>query len=114
MTQSAEATAMANTLRWRPAPPRVTEEIDISEHLLMDIAMRHIYLRGTCTIQTLAGFMKLSLELAEGLFRKLLDQKFVEVHRMVGDDFVFALSVSGRRMSMERSETLRYSGPVPV
>ena len=114
MTQSAELTAMADKLRWRPAPPRVTEEIDISEHLLVDIAMRHIYLRGTCTIQTLAGIMKLSLELAEGLFRKLLDQKFVEVHRMVGDDFVFALSVSGRKMSMERSTTLRYSGPVPV
>ncbi len=99
---------------WRPAPPVVFEEIDISEHLLIDIAMRHVYLRGTCTIHLLSELMKLSLELTEALFRKLVDQQYLEVRRMVGDDYVFALSPAGRRMSMERSSTLRYAGPVPV
>ncbi len=108
--------AIGGTLlhRWRPTPPRVPEEIDISEHLLIDIAMRHVYLRGTCTIHILSNLMKLSLELTENLFRKLVDQQYLEVRGMVGDDYVFALSPAGRRMSMERSTTLRYSGPVPV
>ena len=46
--------------------PDVLEEIDISEHLLVDIALRHVYLRGTCTIHLLSSLMKLSLELTEG------------------------------------------------
>jgi hypothetical protein len=33
---------------------------------------------------------------------------------MVGDDYVFALSATGRRAAMERAATLRYAGPVPV
>lgn len=99
---------------WLPAVPRVLEDIDISEHLLIDIAMRHIYLRGTCTIEMLAGMMKLSIELTETLFRKLADQKHVEVRRMIGDDYVFGLSPAGRTISLERFATLQYSGPVPV
>jgi hypothetical protein len=99
---------------WWPAIPRVLEDIDISEHLLLDIAMRHIYLRGACSIEMLAGLMKLSIEIAETLFRRLADQKLIEIRRMIGDDYIFALSPSGRAMSMERSATLQYAGPVPV
>jgi hypothetical protein len=76
--------------------------------------MRHVYLRGACSIEMLAGMMKLSIEIAETLFRRLADQKFIEVRRMVGDDYIFGLSPSGRAMSIERSATLQYSGPVPV
>lgn len=107
-------TLSTSTGRFWPAIPRVLEDIDISEHLLLDIAMRHIYLRGTCSIEMLAGMMKLSIEIAETLFRRLADQKFIEVRRMVGDDYIFALSPAGRAMSIERSATLQYSGPVPV
>jgi hypothetical protein len=88
--------------------------MDIPEQLLVDIALRQTYMRGTCTIQQLSDLMKLSLEMAEGLFRKLIDQQYLEVRRMIGDDYVFALSAAGRRLSTERSATLRYSGPVPV
>src|SRR3569833_203731 len=61
-----------------------------------------------------AGMMKVSIEIAETLFRRLSDQKFIEVRRMVVDDYYFGLSPSGRAMSIERSATLQYSGPVPV
>ncbi len=108
------STVDAGRLTWRPVPPVVPDEMDISEHLLIDIAMRHVYLRGTCTIHLLSGLMKLSLELTEALFRKLIDQQYLEVRRMAGDDYVFALSPAGRRMATERSATLRYAGPVPV
>ena len=101
-------------LKWRPVAPVTVDEIDVSEHLLTDIALRHVYMRGTCSIEMLAQLMKLSLELAEGLFRKLIDQQYLEVRRMLGDDYIFALSPGGRRLSAERSVTLRYSGPVPV
>ena len=113
MTPAMVATEIAAP-RWLPKAPVVQEEIDISEHLLQDIALRHIYLRGTCTIHLLASVMKLSLEMTEGLFRKLIDQQHIEVRRMAGDDYVFGLSPAGRRMAMERAATVRYAGPVPV
>src|SRR5438445_732417 len=94
-----------------PKPPRHFEEMDIPEHLLIDIAVRLIYMRGVCTIQLLASCLKLSLELAESIFRRLSDQQHLEVRRMSGDDYVFSLSASGRRLALERAATVRYSGP---
>jgi hypothetical protein len=104
----------ADCLRFRPTAPVLLEEIDVSENLLVDIALRHVHLRGTCTIHMLSGLMKLSLELTETLFRRLTEQQYLEVRRMAGDDYVFALSPTGRRMYTERSASLRYSGPAPV
>jgi hypothetical protein len=99
---------------WLPGPPSMFGEMDVPEQMLIDIALRHVYLRNVCTIQLLADLMKLSLELAEALFRRLTDQQYLEVRRMTGDDYVFSLSSAGRRLAVERAATLRYAGPVPV
>ena len=58
--------------------------------------------------------MKLPLELAEAVFRRLSDQTYVEVKRMSGDDYVFSLSPSGRKLAAERALSSRYAGPAPV
>ena len=97
-----------------PHPVSTIEEMDISEAFLTDIALRHIYLRGTCTIKLLGNLMKLPLEVTEALFRRLNDRSYFEVRRMEGDDYVFTLSPNGRRIAVERAATLRYAGPVPV
>ena len=102
------------SLRWLPAAPVVLEDIGISEHQLVDMALRHVYLRGTCTIHLLSTLMKLSLEVTEALFRRLTDQQYIEIRQMAGDDYVFSLSPAGRRTSAERSATMRYAGPTPV
>lgn len=114
MTPVASPAADESTLRWMPASPVVIDDIDVSEHPLTDIALRHVSQRGTCTIHLLSSLMKLSLELAEGLFPKLIDQQLFEVRRMGGDDYVFALSPTGRRTTVERSVNVRYAGPAPV
>jgi hypothetical protein len=97
-----------------PDAPCLFEEIDIPEQMIVDIALRHIYLRSVCTIQLLSNLLKLSLELSEALFRKLSEQQYLEVRRMTGDDYVFSLSAAGRRLAVERAATMRYAGPVPV
>jgi hypothetical protein len=88
--------------------------MDISESRLIDLAVRHISLRGTASIHLLANLMKLSLELAEAIFRRLNDQQYVEVKRMLGDDYVFVLSPAGRKLAAERALSSRYGGPAPV
>src|ERR1700733_13922796 len=97
-----------------PAPPQLFEQIDISEGRLLDLAVRHIGIRGIATIQLLASLMKLPLELAEAVFPRLNEQQYVEVRRMMGNDFVFSLSPNGRRLAAERVLASRYAGPAPV
>lgn len=97
-----------------PHPPASLDEIDVSEALLFDLALRHINSRGLITILTLSDVMKLPLELTETLFRRLRDQHYLEIHRMSGDDYVFSLSPAGRKMAAERSLAFRYLGPAPV
>lgn len=97
-----------------PAAPRTLDEIDISENLLLDLAVRHVNARGVATIHLLAQLMKLSLELAESIFRRLSEQQYFEVRRMSGDDYVFSLSPSGRKLAAERALSSRYAGPAPV
>jgi DNA-binding MarR family transcriptional regulator len=97
-----------------PVPPTRLDDVDVPEHLLIDIALRNVYLRGTCTIKMLSSLMKLPPETAETLFRRLNEQQYFEVRRSSGDDFVFSLSAAGRRLAAERAATLRYAGPVPV
>jgi hypothetical protein len=97
-----------------PPPADQISDCDIPEHLLVEIAIRLTYMRGTCTINMWAELLKVSLELAEGLFRRLSDQKHLEIRRTLGDDYVFSLSPSGRNAALERASTLRYSGPMPV
>jgi len=99
---------------WLPDPPRTLDEIDISESLILDLAVRHVSVRGTCSIGKLAQLMKLPLEFTEGVFRRLNDQQYFEVRRMAGDDYIFSLSPSGKRLAAERAQSSRYAGPAPV
>jgi hypothetical protein len=97
-----------------PPPPRTLDDLGVPEHLLMDLALRHINARGLVTIHLLAHIMKLPLELAELLFRHLSEQHYLEVRRMSGDDYVFSLSPAGRKLAAERAFASRYAGPIPV
>ena len=97
-----------------PEPPRKLDQIDIPENLLMDIAVRHVNARGVVTINLLAKLMRLPLEFTEAVFRRLSDQQYFEVRRSSGDDYVFSLSPSGRKLAAERSLSSRYTGPAPV
>jgi hypothetical protein len=99
---------------YRPVPPRALDQIDVPQDLILDLAVRHVSIRGLATIQVLAGLMKLPLELAEAIFRLLNAQQHFEVKRMLGDDYVFGLSPSGRKLAQERAMTSRYAGPAPV
>jgi hypothetical protein len=99
---------------WLPEPPRTLAEIDIPESLILDLAIRHVSVRGTCSIEKLSQVMRLPLELTEGVFRRLSEQQYFEVRRMAGDDYIFSLSPNGKKMAAERAQSSRYTGPAPV
>jgi hypothetical protein len=97
-----------------PEAPRTLAELGIPESMVLDIAARHLTMRGTCSIHMLAHLLKMQPEMAEAVFRKLKDQNYIEVLRMVGDDYVFSLSPPGKKFAAERAISSKYAGPVPV
>ena len=99
---------------WIPALPRSLDQLGVPVTLIMDLAVRQINLRGVCTIHLLSDLMKLPLELAETVFRRLSEQHYLEIKGMEGDDYVFSLSATGRKLAAERSIASRYCGPLPV
>ena len=97
-----------------PLAPSLLDDFDVPEALLNDIALRHVTLRGICTIHMLSDLMKLPLEVTETIFRRFNDQQYCDVRRASGDDYVFSLSSEGRRIATERALVTRYAGPAPV
>jgi len=113
----AEAARISGKLKqpvYIPPFPQTIRDLDVPENLLIDLAVRHVNARGSTTIQQLAQLMKLPLELAEALFRNLSEHQYLEVRRMSGDDYVFSLSPTGRKLAVERALATRYTGPTPV
>ena len=64
---------------WIPALPRSLDQLGLPVMLIMDLAVRQISLRGVCTIHLLSNLMKLPLELAETVFRRLSEQHYLEI-----------------------------------
>ena len=99
---------------WLPPAHFRMDDLDISEALIVDLALRHASVRNVCTIHQLSDLMKLPLEITEAVFRQLNDQHYLDVKGMSGDDYIFTLNTTGRRLAAERAITQRYAGPAPV
>jgi hypothetical protein len=88
--------------------------LGISEVLVVDLFLKHLFQAGTGTLGGLSSTMKLPAELVEGLFHQLKSQKLIEVKGMYGEDYQFCLSLAGKTMAADRMQVSRYMGPVPV
>ncbi len=58
--------------------------------------------------------MKVSVPVAGAVFGHLRKEQYVEVKGMVGNDYEFMLSTSGRKLATDRYQMSQYVGPVPV
>src|SRR5947209_6024019 len=88
--------------------------LGVSETLVFDLFLKHLFQAGTGTLSGLSRSLKLPVELVQGLFHQMKGQKLIEVKGMVGEDFQFILSLAGKAMAADRMQVSRYAGPVPV
>jgi hypothetical protein len=95
-------------------PPDTLAGLGVDESLVCDLFLKHAYSAGTTSIRAMAESLRLSLHLAEQVFRKLKGHQFIEVRGTLGEDFSFVLSQSGKNAAIERLQMSRYLGPVPV
>lgn len=98
----------------RPIIPDRIEDLGISRAVVSDLILRYLWLHGSGTLSSLHQTLKLSFPLLEALFHQFRQQQLLEVKGMVGNDYSFSLTSSGRAQATARNEVCQYVGPAPV
>ncbi|MGD0500679.1 MAG: AAA family ATPase [Bryobacteraceae bacterium] len=98
----------------RPAIPERLEDLGIPLAMVSDLVLRYLWLHGSGTLHSLHLTLKLSFPVIESLFHQLRQQQVLEVKGMLGDDYRFMLTNTGRAMAAGRQEVCQYAGPAPV
>ena len=98
----------------RPLIPDKIEDLGISRAVVSDLILRYLWLHGSGTLSSLHQTLKLSFPLLESMFHQFRHQQLLEVKGMVGNDYSFSLTNSGRVQATARNEVCQYVGPAPV
>jgi predicted ATPase with chaperone activity len=94
-------------------PDRI-EDLGIPHSLVSDLILRYLWMHGSGTLASLHATLKLSFPVLETLFHQLRVQQVLEVKGMVGNDYAFSLTNTGRAIATSRNEVCQYVGPAPV
>lgn len=97
-----------------PSIPQDFKELGISESLVLDLVVRRLLLEGYSSIAGLAKSLRLSHRVVDIVFKHMRAQQLVEVKGMIGNDYSFTLSVSGKQLASERFQISQYAGACPV
>jgi predicted ATPase with chaperone activity len=113
MPQLAEVPDL-QTANLRPAIPDRLEDLDIPRALVGDLVLRYLWMHGSATLASLNETLKLSFPVLETMFHQFRQQQLLEVKGMLGNDYSFTLTNTGRAQATARSEACQYVGPAPV
>src|SRR5215472_13701848 len=97
-----------------PGVPQTFEELGISQNLVLDLVLRRLLLEGFSNLQSLSATLRLSLPILNVVFNHMRQQQMVEVKGMIGNDYNFTLSQSGKMLAAERFQITQYAGAAPV
>jgi hypothetical protein len=100
--------------RIQPIIPDRLDDLGISRSLVTDLILRYLWLHGSATLSMLHSTLKLSFTVLESMFHQLRQQQVLEVKGMLGNDYSFSLTSSGRALATGRNEVCQYAGPAPV
>jgi predicted ATPase with chaperone activity len=98
----------------RPTMPDRAEDLGIPRAMVGDLFLRYLWLHGSGTLEALHQKLMLSFPVLETMFHQFRQQQLLEVKGMVGNDYSFTLTSSGRALATARSEVCMYVGPAPV
>ena len=97
-----------------PAPPQTLEDLGISHALVLDLMLRRLLLEGYSSLGVMSEKLKLSIPVIDVVFRHMRQQQLIEIKGMVGNDYNFSLSGSGKQLASERFQITQYAGACPV
>ncbi len=111
---SATATLTPPGTNLRPQIPERIEDLGIPRSLVSDLILRYLWLHGSGTLGALNTSLRLSYQVLEVMFHQFRQQQLIEVKGMIGNDYSFTLTATGRAMATTRYEVCQYVGPAPV
>jgi hypothetical protein len=94
--------------------PASLAELGLSDTLVNDLFLKHAAAAGNCTLTGLSQSLKLAVGCVEMVFRNLKSQQLIDVRGSQGEDYLFTLSMAGKKLAAERTQVSRYAGPLPV
>lgn len=97
-----------------PAEPLRVQDLGIPPSLVLDIAVRRILREGQTTTMRLAERLRISPVLADQVIEKLRHDRMIEIQGAEGRSYILQLSEPGRQFAVERMESSKYTGAVPV
>jgi hypothetical protein len=99
---------------YSPKIPNTLEELGISHSLVLDLILRRTMIEGFSTMNSLSTALRMSIPIIEIGFRHLRQQQLLEVKGMVGNDYQFVLTSSGKQLASDRFQISQYAGACPV
>lgn len=99
---------------YAPKIPQTVEELGISQSLVLDLVLRRTMLEGFSTLNSLSTALRMSIPIVEFAFRQLRQQQLLEVKGMIGNDYQFVLTSSGKQLASDRFQISQYAGACPV
>jgi len=94
--------------------PQSVSEVGIRQTILEDLALKMLYLFGPFSVRELSEHMRLSLEVADELFRRMRAGQLCEVTGMQANVASIAITSQGRARALELLSLSQYAGPTPV
>src|SRR3984885_8884423 len=108
------ATLAPPTSGFSPAIPQTFDDLGISQSLVLDLVLRRLLLEGFSNLGNLSSTLKLSVPVLNIVFNHMRQQQLVEIKGMLGNDYNFTLSQSGKMLAGERFQISQYAGAAPV
>lgn len=99
---------------YAPKTPQTLEDLGISQSLVLDLILRRTMIEGFSTMNSLSSALRMSIPIIELGFRQLRQQQLIEVKGMIGNDYQFILTSSGKQLASDRFQISQYAGACPV
>lgn len=99
---------------YAPKTPQTLEDLGISQSLVLDLILRRTMIEGFSTMNSLSAALRMSIPIIEIGFRQLRQQQLIEVKGMIGNDYQFILTSSGKQLASDRFQISQYAGACPV
>ncbi|HPT27296.1 MAG TPA: AAA family ATPase [Bryobacteraceae bacterium] len=99
---------------YAPKLPNTVEDLGIPQSLVLDLILRRTMIEGFSTLNSLSMALRMSVPIIEFGFRHLRQQQLLEVKGMIGNDYQFVLTSSGKQLASDRFQISQYAGACPV
>jgi hypothetical protein len=103
-----------DSVLFEPGEVRNIKDTGLTQGLLIELVLKHIYFEGIVMLTTVAERSKLSLPVVHALHRYLQKEQLCETRGMTGEDYEITLTAKGRAAAEVGLKKSHYAGAAPV